>query len=58
MRPRGANWRISARVMSTGVDFAVDLKLPHPPGNELGVLGAEIQDQDFLFMRIGHMIFE
>ena len=41
-----------------GVDFAIDLELPHPPGDELGVLGAEIQDQDFLFVGIDHISFE
>ena len=38
-----------------GVNFAVDLEFPHPPGNELGILGAEVQDQDFFFMRIRHL---
>ena len=37
-----------------GVDFAVNLKLPHPPGDELGVLGAEVQDEHFFLMGIEH----
>jgi hypothetical protein len=39
------------------VNFAVDLEFPHPSGNELGVLGAEVQNQDFFFMRIRHFEF-
>ena len=31
-----------------GVDFAVHLLLAHAAGDELGDLGAEIEDQDFL----------
>jgi hypothetical protein len=34
------------------MDFAVNLEFPHPPGNELGVLGAEIEDEDFFLMGI------
>ena len=37
-----------------GVDFAVNLEFPHPPGNELGVLGAEVQDEHFFLMGIEH----
>ena len=37
-----------------GVNFAVDLEFPHPPGNELGVLGAEVQDEHFFLMGIEH----
>ncbi len=36
------------------VDFAVDLEFPHPPGNELGVLGPEIQNEHFFLMGIEH----
>ena len=35
-----------------GVNLAVDLEFPNPPGDQLGVLGAEIQDQDFLLMGV------
>jgi hypothetical protein len=34
------------------VDFAEDLRLPHPAGNELRDLGAKIENEDFL-MRHG-----
>ena len=37
-----------------GVDFAVNLEFPHPPGNELGVLGPEVQDEHFFLMGIEH----
>jgi hypothetical protein len=40
-----------------GVDFAVDFQLPDPAGNELGVLGAEVQDEHFLLMRIEHVLW-
>jgi hypothetical protein len=36
------------------MNFAIDLEFPHPPGDELGVLGAEIQDQNFFLMGIAH----
>ena len=31
-----------------GVDLAVDLGFPDPPGDQLRVLRAEVEDQDFL----------
>ena len=34
------------RSMSQGMDLAIDPGLAHAPGDELGVLGAEVQDQD------------
>src|SRR5208337_4922518 len=40
-----------------GVNLAVDLEFPYPPSNKLGVLGAEVQNQDFFFMRISHFEF-
>ena len=30
----------------TGNDLAVDVRLAHPPGDELGVLGPEVDDQN------------
>jgi hypothetical protein len=36
------------------VDFAVNLEFPHPPGNELGVLRTEVQDEHFFLMGIEH----
>ncbi len=37
------------------MDFAVNLEFPHPPGNELGVLGAEVQDEHLFLMGIEHV---
>ncbi len=34
-----------------GVDFAENLGLPHPAGDELGDLGTEVENEDFL---VGH----
>ena len=34
-----------------GMDLTVHVSLPHPSGNELSVLGAEIDDQDAVVMR-------
>ena len=31
-----------------GMQFAIDAHLPHPAGNELGVLGTEIENEDFV----------
>jgi hypothetical protein len=39
------------------MDFTVDALFPHPAGNELGHLGAEIEDQDLFTMDIcSHLI--
>src|SRR6185503_15901504 len=35
-------------------DLGIDLLLPHPPRDELGDLGAEIDDQDFVVGLFGH----
>ena len=35
-------------------DLAVDLLLPHPPGDQLGVLRAEIQHQDLFVGKPAH----
>src|SRR6185312_1899541 len=35
-------------------DLRIDLLLPHPPRDELGDLGAEIDDQDFVVGFFGH----
>jgi hypothetical protein len=32
----------------TGMHFAKDMRFAHAPGNQLGDLRAEIEDQDFL----------
>ena len=34
--------------------LAVDLRLAYPPCDELGVLGAEVEDEYFLRMYVGH----
>jgi hypothetical protein len=34
------------------VDLAVDVSLPHPPGNQLGVLGPEVDYQNTIVMRL------
>ncbi len=36
-----------------GVDLAVDPRLAHPPGNQLGVLGTEVEDQDPVLVDVG-----
>jgi hypothetical protein len=46
MMPRGAEAGNPRRIQVPGVDFAIDPGLAHPPGDELGVLGAEIEDQN------------
>jgi len=33
------------------VNLAVDVRLPNPPGDQLGVLGAEVDDEDTVVMR-------
>ena len=35
-----------------GLDFCVHLLFPNPPGNELVILSAKIQNQNFFFHRI------
>ena len=40
-----------------GVDFAVDADFPDTAGDELRVLGAEVQDEDFLGMDVLHGVF-
>ena len=35
------------------MDLAVDVRLAHPARDELGVLGAEVDDQDAVVM-LGH----
>ena len=37
-----------------GVDLAVDVQLANPAGDELGVLGAEVQDEDFFCVDVRH----
>ena len=59
-RPAGENnsaWikstdSINAHIKCT--QFTKDMSLAHPPGNKLGILGTEIQDQDFFTMNIIH----
>lgn len=53
MRAKGAN---SGWVSVPWLNFAIHADFPHPAGNELGVLGAEIQNQDAVEMNIagGH----
>ena len=36
-----------------GADFTVHTHFPHAAGNELGVLGTEIENKDFLGVNIG-----
>src|SRR6185369_14173388 len=40
-----------------GVKLAVDMSFPHPPCNQLGVLGAEIENQYFFTVYVGHLFF-
>src|SRR5216684_8732275 len=37
-----------------GVDLAVDVQLPHAPGDELRVLRPEVEDEDLLCVNVGH----
>ncbi len=39
------------------MDFAVNFKFPHPASDKLGVLGAEIQDQNFFLMGVNHPVW-
>ena len=41
-----------AKIHIEGMDLAVDPCLPHSPGNELGILGSEIKNQNFLRIKI------
>jgi len=45
MMPLGFHLRTSSLVTSQG-GFAVDAELAHAARDELGVLGAEVEDQD------------
>ena len=44
------------RIGVVRVDFAIDADLPHPAGDQLGVLGPEVEDQDAVEMNVagGH----
>ncbi len=46
----------SLQVHVEGMQFAVDMCLPHPPGNELGVLGAEVENEDFFAVYVVHLL--
>ena len=48
MMPRGAISRIALGRDVVPHDLAIDVLLANPAGDQLGVLRAEIQDQDFL----------
>jgi hypothetical protein len=37
-----------------GMNLAIDMHLPDAPGNELGILGPEIQNEDLVTMGINH----
>ena len=37
-----------------GMYFAIDFEFPHPPGDELGILGPEVQNKYFFLMGIAH----
>ena len=45
-RPAGLRGRDLGRGDRVGHDLAVDVRLAHPPGDQLGVLGAEVDDED------------
>ena len=34
------------------MDLAVNLQLPHAPRDELGVLAAEVEDEDLFFVNV------
>jgi hypothetical protein len=38
------------------MDLAVDLGFPDAPGDELRVLGAEIEDEDFLVLHFSRLL--
>ena len=46
MIPTGAGRATSAAVMSRGTISVKHVGLAHPAGDQLGVLGAEVDDQD------------
>ena len=49
--PVGRRAASSSAVIVCGHDLAVDVGLAHPPGDELGVLRPEVDDQDRLDAR-------
>ena len=56
MMPRGAIAADVLRGQVRPVDFAVDAQLAHPPGDELRVLAAEVEDQHPLRMNVHHTL--
>src|SRR5690554_309598 len=40
---------VKLRDMGIRINFAIYIQLPHPPRNQLGILGAEIKDNDFFW---------
>src|SRR3546814_582530 len=40
---------VKFRNMGIRIDFTIYIQLPHPSRNQLGILGAEIKDNDFLW---------
>ena len=50
MMPLGANSRTKSSETSHGMDFAVDAGLAHAACDQLRVLRAEIEDEDFFVM--------
>ncbi len=51
--PRGANARTSRIADVPGMDLAVDAQLAHAPRDQLGVLRAEVEDQDAVGVDVG-----
>ncbi len=50
----GAEGADGVRVHVVGVQLAVDPRLAHPAGDELGVLGPEVEDEDAVGVDVGH----
>ena len=50
-RRKGANLR---HRHIEGMKLAIDVGFTHPPGDELGVLGTEIEDKDLFAMDVVH----
>ncbi len=50
----GAELRDFLGIMIPGPDFAVDANFADAAGDQLGVLRAEIEDEDFVAVQIGH----
>ena len=46
MMPLGPRARISSTEMLAGHDLGVDVRLAHPAGDQAGVLGSEVDDED------------